>query len=137
MPCSACRKSPWALSPDSAAPSGCPRLIGSNRAKEMIFTGKLIPAAEAEKIGMVNRVLPQASLLEETLKTARTIATKGKVSLQSCQTGGQQRVERRSGHRLPYRGDAFSICMASEDGKEGTRAFIEKRKPQFKGSLKG
>jgi enoyl-CoA hydratase len=114
-----------------------PRLIGSNRAKEMIFTGKLIPAAEAEKIGMVNRVLPQASLLEETLKTARAIATKGKVSLRAAKQAVNSGLNVDLATGCHIEADAFSICMASEDGKEGTRAFIEKRKPQFKGSLKG
>jgi enoyl-CoA hydratase len=113
------------------------RLIGSNRAKEMIFTGKLIPAAEAEKIGMVNRIFPQASLLDETLKTARAIATKGKVSLRAAKQAVNNglNVDLATGCQIEV--DAFAICMASEDGKEGTRAFIEKRQPQFKGSLKG
>ena len=52
-----------------------PRLIGSNRAKELIFTGKMIPATEAETIGLVNRVLPQATLMEEVMNTARSIAS--------------------------------------------------------------
>lgn len=114
-----------------------PRLIGSSRAKEMIFTGKLIPAEEANTIGLVNRVLPLASLMEETLATARSIATKGKVSLRAAKqaVNNGMNVDLATGCQIEV--DAFAICMASEDGKEGTRAFIEKRKPDFKGSLKG
>jgi len=114
-----------------------PRLIGSNRAKEMIFTGKMIPAAEAEKIGMVNQVFPQDALMEATLKTARAIAAKGKVSLRAAKQAVNNglNVDLATGCQIEV--DAFAICMASEDGKEGTRAFIEKRKPQFNGSLKG
>lgn len=114
-----------------------PRLIGSNRAKEMIFTGKMIPAAEAETIGMVNRVLPQAELMEATLKTARAIAAKGKVSLRAAKQAVNSGLDVDLGTGLRIEVDAFAICMASEDGKEGTQAFIEKRKPQFKGTLNG
>lgn len=103
----------------------------------MIFTGKLIPAEEANTIGLVNRVLPLASLMEETLATARSIATKGKVSLRAAKqaVNNGMNVDLATGCQIEV--DAFAICMASEDGKEGTRAFIEKRKPDFKGSLKG
>jgi enoyl-CoA hydratase len=114
-----------------------PRLIGSSRAKEMIFTGKMIPAAEAETLGLVNRVLPQASLMQETLNTAQTIAAKGKVSLRAAKQAVNNglNVDLSTGCQIEV--DAFAICMASEDGKEGTQAFIEKRKPQFKGRLRG
>jgi enoyl-CoA hydratase len=114
-----------------------PRLIGSNRAKEMIFTGKLIPAAEAKEIGMVNRVMPQESLMEETISTAKAIATKGKVSLRAAKQAINSglNVDLATGCRIEV--DAFAICMASQDGKEGTQAFIDKRKPEFKGTLKG
>ncbi|MGD9311222.1 MAG: enoyl-CoA hydratase-related protein [Desulfosarcina sp.] len=114
-----------------------PRLIGSNRAKELIFTGKMIPAAEAEAIGLVNRVLPQASLMEEAMNTARSIAKKGKVSLRAAKQAVNNglNVDLATGCQIEV--DAFAICMASEDGKEGTRAFIEKRKPTFKGKLQG
>jgi enoyl-CoA hydratase len=113
------------------------RLIGSNRAKEMIFTGKRIPAAEAKAIGMVNRVLPPESLMEETFNTARVMATMGKVSLRAAKQAINNglNVDLATGCRIEV--DAFAVCMASEDGKEGTRAFIEKRKPEFKGRLKG
>lgn len=114
-----------------------PRLIGSNRAKEMIFTGKMIPAAEAETIGMVNRVLPPAELMAETLKTARVIAAKGKVSLRAAKQAVNSGLDVDLGTGCRIEVDAFAICMASEDGKEGTAAFIEKRKPQFKGTFNG
>ena len=114
-----------------------PRLIGANLAKEMIYTGKLIPAAEAEKIGIVNRVLPAETLIEETMKTARQIAAKGKVSLRAAKQAVNSglNVDLVTGCQIET--DAFALCMASADGKEGTTAFIEKRKPEFKGSLKG
>ena len=114
-----------------------PRLIGANKAKEMIYTGKLIQAAEAEKIGIVNRVLPPDALMEETMKTAREIAAKGKVSLRAAKQAVNSglNVDLATGCQIET--DSFAICMASVDGKEGTRAFIEKRKPEFKGTLKG
>ena len=114
-----------------------PRLVGINRAKEMIFTGKMMPAADAEAIGLVNRVFPASSLMEETLNTARAIANKGKVSLRAAKQAINNglNVDLATGCRIEE--DAFAICMASEDGKEGTRAFIEKRKPTFNGSLRG
>jgi len=114
-----------------------PRLIGANRAKEMIFTGRMISAAEAKEIGMVNRIMPPDTLMEETLKTARSIAAKGKVSLRAAKQAVNNglNVDLATGCQIEV--DAFAICMASEDGKEGTQAFIEKRKPQFQGQLKG
>lgn len=114
-----------------------PRLIGINRAKEMIYTGKMITAAEAEKIGLVNRVLSQDLLMDETLKTAQEIAAKGKVSLRAAKqtVNSGLNVDLATGCQIEA--DAFAVCMASEDGKEGTHAFIEKRKPDFKGSLLG
>ena len=113
-----------------------PRLIGRNRAKEMIYTGKMISADEAEKFGFVNRVCAPETLLKEVLKTARAIAEKGKVSLRAAKQAINAGVDTDlvAGFRIEI--DAFALCMASEDAKEGTRAFLEKRPPQFKGSLK-
>lgn len=113
-----------------------PRLVGKNLAKEMIFTGKMISGAEALQIGMVNKVCPAEALMSDVMKTAATMAQKGKVSLraakQAINTG--LGVDLRTGCNIEI--DAFAICMASEDAKEGTTAFLEKRKAEFKGNLK-
>ncbi len=104
-------------------------------AKEIIFTGKMISAAEAEKIGIVNKVCPQKSLMEETVKVAGTIASKGKISLRTAKQAIDigANVDLHSGCNIEI--DAFVLCMASEDAKEGTIAFIEKREAEFKGRL--
>jgi len=112
-----------------------PRLIGKNRAKEMIFTGKMIPAAEAQAMGLVNKVCAQDQLMDEVLNVAKIIVSKGKVSLraakQAVNTGMD--VDLKTGCRIEI--DAFAICLASPDAKEGTQAFLEKRPADFKGSL--
>jgi enoyl-CoA hydratase len=114
-----------------------PRLIGPSMAKEMIFTGKMISAAEAQSLGMVNRVVPAESLMTEVMTTARAIAQKGKVSLRAAKhvINAGLNVDLSTGCRMEV--DAFALCMASEDGKEGTTAFLEKRKAVFQGSLTG
>ena len=112
-----------------------PRLIGLNRAKEMIFTGKMLPAAEAYEIGMVNKVLPPDGLMDAVLKTAAAIAAKGKVSLRAAKqvVNAGVNVDLATGCAMEV--DAFALCMASEDAREGTSAFLEKRKAEFKGTL--
>jgi enoyl-CoA hydratase len=112
-----------------------PRLVGKAMAKELCMTGGMINAQEAKDIGLVNKVFPQDRLWEETMKTAMLIASKGKVSLRAvkhCIDRGFD-VDRRSGCYMEA--DAFGLCMDSEDAKEGMTAFLEKRKPEFKGEL--
>jgi len=111
------------------------RLIGPNMAREMIYTGKMIDAAEAFRLGIVNRVCPPDQLMADVSKTAAAIATKGRVSLRAAKqaiTNGLN-VDLASG--LALENDAFALCLASADAREGTSAFLEKRKPEFKGTL--
>ena len=112
-----------------------PRLIGKNRAKEMIFTGKMISSAEAQAMGLVNKVCAQDQLMTEVLNIAKMMVSKGKVSLraakQAINTGMD--VDLKTGCHIEI--DAFAICQASPDAKEGTVAFLEKRAADFKGGL--
>lgn len=113
-----------------------PRLIGANMAKELTFTGRMIGAAEARELGIANRVFPPAALMEETLKTARELAAKGRVALRAAKQAinAGLDVDLATGCRIEV--DAFALTLASPDAKEGTRAFLEKRKPVFTGKLK-
>ncbi len=113
-----------------------PRLIGINKAKEMIFTGRMITASEALGFGMVNRVVAPESLMDETVKTAKIMASKGKVSLRAAKQAinGGINTDLVTGCRIEV--DSFALCMSSRDAKEGTSAFLEKRKADFKGTLK-
>jgi len=114
-----------------------PRLIGKNMAKEMILTGKMIPVDEAKMMGLVNKVCTQEALMDEVMKTAKTIVSKGKVSIRAAKEAinSGMNVDLATGCTIEI--DAFALCMASDDAKEGTAAFLEKRKADFKGSLKG
>ena len=123
------------LMPGFGGTQRLPRLIGMNMAKEMIFTGKMISAVEAHRIGLVNKVCPPGTLMEEAKKTAAEIAAKGRVSLRAAKQAVNRgmNVDLISGCAVEI--DAFALCLASEDAREGTRAFLEKRKAEFKGSL--
>lgn len=111
------------------------RLVGINRAREMIFTGKSINAREALEYGLVNKVCEHENLMEEVLKTATLMASRGRVALRSAKEVIQNglNADLETGCRIEN--DVFGLTMTSEDAKEGTSAFLEKRKPVFKGKL--
>lgn len=111
------------------------RLVGKSMAKELCMNGAIIPAQEAKQIGLANKVFPADKLWEETMRTAGVLASKGKVSMRAvkqCVDRGFD-VDLRSGCYMEA--DAFGICLASPDAKEGMNAFLQKRKPEFKGEL--
>jgi len=111
------------------------RRIGESRAKELIFTGKNLKALEAYEYGIINKVCEPDKLMDEVLKTAHIIASKSKVALRSAKEVIQNglNTDLETGCRIEN--DVFGLNMASEDAKEGTSAFLEKRKPVFKGEL--
>jgi enoyl-CoA hydratase len=114
-----------------------PRLIGANRAKELIFTGKMISANEAALIGLVNKVVAPGALMEEVLKTARDIAAKGRVALRAVKQAVNRGLDTDLATGCSLETDAFALTLASSDAREGTAAFLEKRKPLFTGKLQG
>lgn len=111
------------------------RLIGTNMAKELIFTGRTIPAKDAQAYGIVNKVCAPESLMDDVLKTAKAIAAKGSVSIRAAKQAVScgKDVDLETGCR--FEADAFALCMASKDAVEGTSAFLEKRKAVFTGTL--
>jgi len=110
-----------------------PRRINIARAKELIFTGAMIKASEAAEIGLVNKVFPPEKLMEEVMKTASVIASKGRVALRAAKetVNAGLDMDLYNGCRIEV--DAFALCMASPDAREGTSAFLEKRKAVFIG----
>ena len=99
------------------------------------MTGMMINAGEAKAIGLVNRILPADTLWEETMKTAQLIALKGMVSLKAAKDCINRGLNTDLYNGCHMEADNFGLCMSSPDGKEGMTAFLEKRKPDFKGEL--
>ena len=110
-----------------------PRLVGEGRALELLLTGEPVDAAEAFRIGLVNRVVPRERLLEECRALAKKIMAAGPVAtrltLEAVRRGGQLSL----GEGLGLEADLFSVVAATSDMKEGTAAFLEKRPPKFQG----
>ncbi|MBW1659209.1 MAG: enoyl-CoA hydratase/isomerase family protein [Deltaproteobacteria bacterium] len=110
-----------------------PRLIGKSRAKELIFTGKMISAAEAYEMGMVNKVVPLDQLMDAVKEVATQIAKNGPIAVYVA----KNLVD--VGYDIPLddgclmESRSFGMCCSTEDKKEGMKAFLEKRKPVFKG----
>lgn len=108
-------------------------LIGEGRAMEMILTGDMIDAETAHKFGLVNHVFPADQLEAETMKIADKIAEKAPIALQLCKEAVKFASRSSLDEGLRREVDLFAICFSTEDKEEGVSAFLEKRKPEFKG----
>lgn len=109
------------------------RLIGEGRAMEMILTGRMISAEEANQYGILNFVFKSEELEEKTMEIANTIASKSPYAVKRAKKSVKAVAEMKLEKGLKYEQELFIECFKSEDGKEGIAAFVEKRKANFKG----
>lgn len=110
-----------------------PRLVGEKKAKELIFTGDLISAEEALRLGLVNKVVPKEKLRESVEELAGKIKSKSPAILKIAKLSVNKSLETPLSVGMASEIDFFALCCGTEDQKEGAKAFIEKRKPIFKG----
>jgi 2-(1,2-epoxy-1,2-dihydrophenyl)acetyl-CoA isomerase len=110
-----------------------PRLIGTAKTYEMILTTDIIDAKEAERIGLVNKVVPHEQLMSEALELANKIAGKPPISVQLAIEGVRRGLNMPMPEYMEWHAQAFMVCAETEDHIEGSRAFLEKRPPVFKG----
>lgn len=121
------------LLPGYAGTQRLARLVGKGRALELLLTGAPISATEAERIGLVNRVVPAADLMAEVRRLAGQLAAQAPVAVRyiidAVNTGGDLPFA----EACRYEATLFGLAAATDDMREGTRAFLDKRKPIFKG----
>jgi enoyl-CoA hydratase len=110
-----------------------PRLVGKGRALELLLTGQMIDAQEAWRIGLVNRVVPADRLLDEAEQLLRTILENGPLAIRACLEAVDAGLEMSLDQALLLEANHFGLLSETADMKEGTRAFLEKRKPVFQG----
>lgn len=121
------------LIPGFAGTQRLPRLIGRGRAQELLLTGDMIGADEAYRIGLVNKVYPAASLVDEAKKLAHTLAAKAPVAVRYILDAVARGLDMPFAEAAEHEAALFGLVFSTDDMREGTSAFLEKRKAQFKG----
>ncbi len=121
------------LHPDFGGTYYLPRLVGASRALELFLGAELIAAAEAERLGIFNLVVPEARLAEEAAAWARRIAAAPPLAVRRVKAAVYRSERATLDEMLDYELEAQVACFRSRDGKEGITAFFEKRPPQFTG----
>ncbi len=119
--------------PDSGLTFILPRILGFPKALELMMLGDIIDAAEAERIGLVNKVVPHEKLMEETNKFAERLAAGPPIALSFTKRAVYQSFEHNLKEQLTFESWGQNMCNKSEDFKEGVASFLEKRPPKFKG----
>ncbi len=110
-----------------------PRLVGEGKAMEMILTGEIIDAQTAFNLGLVNHVVPADQLEIKTMEIANRMAEKSPIALRLAKEAIKLASRSNLDEGLRREVDLFALCFSSEDKDEGVKAFLEKRKPDFKG----
>ena len=108
------------------------RAVGKAKAMDLILTGRMMDAAEAEKSGLVARVVPAASLMEEAMKAAETVANMSLPSVLAAKEAVNRAFESGLAEGVVFERRIFHSLFATQDQKEGMKAFVEKRKPEWK-----
>ncbi|MBC2579929.1 short-chain-enoyl-CoA hydratase [Clostridium sp. DJ247] len=120
------------ITPGFGGTQRLPRLVGEGMAKELIYSGKIIDAQEALRIGLVNRVVEPEQLLDEAKALANTIAAQAPIAVTLSKAAISKGVQTDINTALSYESEVFGECFATEDQKEGMTAFVEKRDKNFK-----
>jgi enoyl-CoA hydratase len=119
--------------PGSGGTQRLTRAVGKYRAMELVLAGEFLSAADAERFGLVNRVVPVELLLDEAKSMARKIASKPALAIKAAKEAVLKSANTPLDEGLEFERKSFYLLFASEDRAEGMKAFLEKRKPLFKG----
>ena len=122
------------IMPGYAGSQRLPRLVGKGRALELLLTGNPITADEAHRIGLVNRVVPADKLMAEARALASELAAKAPIAVRAILEAVHDGLEMPMAQAVVHEAVRFGLLASTEDMREGTRAFLEKRKPVFKGA---
>jgi enoyl-CoA hydratase len=121
------------LVPGGGGTQRLPRLVGKGRALQLILSGEMISAQEAYRIGLVNEVVPAADLISRAEAILNKIASNAPIAIKFALEAANKGLETSQDAGLLLEASYFGLCAATEDKKEGTTAFLEKRAPQFQG----
>jgi enoyl-CoA hydratase/carnithine racemase len=121
------------LIPGYAGTQRLPRLVGTGKAMEMLLTGTPVTADEAQRIGLVNRVVAAADLLAEARKLAEQLSKNAPVAMRYIANAVNKGADMPFADACQYEATLFGLVASTDDMREGTAAFLEKRKPEFKG----
>jgi enoyl-CoA hydratase len=121
------------LVPGGGGTQRLPRLIGKGRALQLILSGEMIDAQEAYRIGLVNEIVPANELIARAETILKKIAANAPIAVKFALEAANKGLETSQSEGLLLEASYFGLCAATEDKKEGTNAFLEKRAPQFRG----
>ena len=120
------------ITPGFSGTQRLPRRVGIAKAKELLFSGRMITAAEAEKIGLVNAVYPAEELMDATLEMAKSFTKNAPVAIKYVKASVDRGMQIDIDGGIALENELYAMCFATEDCKEGLTAFLEKRPAEFK-----